>query len=364
MKAAAASVVAGAWSALGSREAKAAASDGREISVAGYDYDRIRAIADGRAGIPGSKVVFEEQNVYALNGFVFGPERKYAVSEVGLIPYVTKYVNEDFRAYTLIPVFISRIFRHRNLFVHTDAGISGPADLRGKRIGIPGYGSSAATWIRGLLQDEYGVKPDEMEWIETTKSSDDGPIDKDGGFSAFGGEKSPYFLPEGFPLSPGPAGMDESELLMSGKCDALIAPITPKAFVEGDPKIKQLFPDARAAEQAYFKKTGVFPIMHVVSIRNDAIEADPSLPKAVFDMYEKAKQAAYSNLATTTALKVTLPWAGQELADTRELMGEDYWRYGIESNKKELDLIMRYTHEQGLVRERRGFEEMFHASTV
>jgi 4,5-dihydroxyphthalate decarboxylase len=353
MKTAVAGVAAGAWSALGSRAAVAATASKPQIKVAGYDYDRVRAIMDGKVGIPGSEVTFEYQDIYSLNRFAFGPERKYEVTELGLIPYVTKFINEDFRAYTLIPVFISRIFRHRNVFVHADAGIEKPADLRGKRVGTPGYGMSANTWIRGFLLDEYGIKPDEMHWIETTKSSDEGALNK--GFSK-------YFFAEDFPLVQGPPGIDESELLLSGGCDALITAITPRAFLEGDPRIKRLFPDVRAAEQQYFKKTGLFPIMHVVAIRTDAIEADPGLPKAVFQMYSQAKQVAYANLETTTSLKVTLPWATQEYEDTRELMGKDFWRYGLEANRKELELVMRYTHEQGLVRERRKFEEMFHPS--
>lgn len=184
------------------------------------------------------------------------------------------------------------------------------------------------------------------------------------GSSLFGTKRSPYFLPTDFPLAKGPPGVDESELLLSGACDALIAPITPKAFLEGNPNIRQLFPDVRAAEQGYFKKTGVFPIMHVVAIRKDAIVADPGLPRAVFEMYEQAKQIAYANLETTTSLKVTLPWVTQEFEDTRKLMGKDFWRYGLEANRKELELVMRYTHEQGLVKERRKFEEMFHPSVA
>jgi 4,5-dihydroxyphthalate decarboxylase len=333
-----------------------------KIGVAGYSYDRVQAIKDGQVGIDQVDVSFHDEDVYRLNALAFGPKKTYEVTELGLIPYVTKYINEGFRDYILVPVFISRIFRQRNLYVHVDSGIEKPGDLRGKRVGTPGYGSSANTWIRGLLLDEYGVRHDEIHWIETTKSSDAGPVTGGGGFSAFEGDASPYFLPDGFPLVQGPPGVDESELLLSRGCDALIAPITPKAFREGNPKIRQLFPDAPAAEREYFKKTGLFPIMHAVAIRTDAIEANPGLPAAVFEMYSQAKQQAYTNMETTTSLKVTLPWVTEELDETRELMGKDFWRYGLEANRKELELVMRYTHEQGLVRERRKFEEMFHPS--
>ena len=200
-------------------------------------------------------------------------------------------------------------------------------------------------------------------WIETTKSSDQGSV-SGGGFSAFDGDRPPYFFPPDFPLEQGPPGIDEFELLLGGGCDALITPITPRAFSEGNPKIRQLFPNVRAAERGYFKKTGLFPIMHVVAIRTDAVDADPQLPMAVVEMYEQAKQIAYANLETTTSLKATLPWATQEFEETRELMGTDFWPYGIKANRKELEAVMRYTHEQGLVRERRKFEEMFHPSTL
>jgi 4,5-dihydroxyphthalate decarboxylase len=328
----------------------------QQVNVAGYDYDRVRSIMDGQVGIEGADVNFQVEDIYRVNKSAFGTERKYEVTELGLIPFISKYINNDFRDYTLIPVFISRIFRHRNVFVHVDSGIEKPEDLRGKRVGTPGYGMSANTWIRGFLLDDYGLKANDLRWIETTKSSDGGALNTKG----LGG----YFLPDDFPLEIGPPGVDESELLLSGDCDALITAITPKAFLDGNPKIKQLFPDVRAAERTYYKKTGLFPIMHVVALRTDFIKANPSLPKAVFEMYSKAKQKAYANLETTTSLKVTLPWVTQEFEDTRNLMGKNFWPYGIEANRKELELVMRYTHEQGLVKRRLKFEELFHPSTL
>jgi len=158
IKASIAGAAVGALGVLPGRVAQVAEAKKLRIKIAGYDYDRVRAIMDGQVGIEGADVSFHYEDIYAVNDYAFGPEPKYAVSELGLIPYVSKYINEDFRAYTLIPVFISRIFRHRNVFVHADAGIKTPQDLRGKRVGTPGYGMSANTWIRGFLLDEYGVK--------------------------------------------------------------------------------------------------------------------------------------------------------------------------------------------------------------
>jgi 4,5-dihydroxyphthalate decarboxylase len=241
------------------------------------------------------------------------------------------------------------------VFVHADSGIEKPEDLRGKRVGTPGYGMSANTWIRGFLLDEYGVKADDMQWIETTKSSDGGALNRGIG---------KYYFANDFPLVKGPEGVDESELLLSGECDALITAITPRAFLEGNQKIKQLFPDVRTAEMDYYRKTQLFPIMHVIAIRTNVIEENPWLAKAVFEMYSKAKQKAYADLETTTSLKVTLPWVTQEFRNTRKLMGRNFWKYGIEANHKELELIMRYVYEQGLVKRRLKFEELFHSSTL
>ena len=335
-----------------------------EVKVAGYDYDRLKGIIDGRAGIEGAQVSYHYRDIYQVNELAFGKDKPFEVSELGLIPYLNKYINDGFRGYTLIPVFISRVFRHRNVFVHADSGIKTPADLKGRKVGTPGYGMSANTWIRGFLKDEYGVEADDFEWIETTKSSDKGGLGGSG-WSAFEDDgTSPYFFPEGFPLTQGPPGVDESELLLSGGCDALITAITPSAFLEGNPKIKRLFPDVKQTEQAYFRKTGLFPIMHVVGIRTSAIEANPGLPRAVYDMYVKAKELAYKDMETTTSLKITLPWVTQEFEETRALRGDDYWPYGIEANQKDLELVMRYIHEQGLVKERIDFREVFHPSLL
>jgi len=326
-----------------------------ELKLAGYDYDRVSAIRDGKVSIEGADINFEVSNIYAMNKNTFGPEQNFEVTEIGLIPYITRYMNDGFRDYTLIPVFISRTFRHRNIYVHTDSGIETPEDLKGKRIGTPGYGMSANTWIRGMLLDEYGVKADDFQWIESDKSSDGKVLNS--GFAK-------YYFGEDFPLTKGPDGLDESELLLNGQVDALITAITPKAYLDGNPKIRQLFPKTKDVEAAYFKKTGMFPIMHAIAIRNDVLEENPWLAKAVFEMYSEAKDIAYKNLETTTVVRTSLPWTKDEYESTVEIMGDNYWKYGIEDNRKELEAIMRYVYEQGLTKEQIGFEEMFAPSTL
>jgi len=326
-----------------------------ELKIGGYDYDRVQPIKNGEVTLKDATVSFEKSNIYALNRYAFGPDQKFDITEMGLIPYITKYINEDFREYTLIPVFISKVFRHKNIFVHVDSGIEKPEDLKGKRVGTPGYGMSSHTWIRGLLLDEYGIKADDFSWIESAKSSDGGKINKD---------FAKYFFREDFPLSQGPEGVDESELLLSGGCDALITAITPKAYLDGNPKIKRLFTNVKEAEIAYYKKTGMFPIMHVVAIKTKTLEENPWLAEAVFNMYSEAKNKTYASLESTTVSKVTLPWLTDEFESTKELMGDNFWPYGIEANRKELEAIMRYVYEQGLTKEQIGFEEMFDTSTL
>jgi len=217
------------------------------IKIAGYAYDRVRAIMDGDVGTKDLNVRFYKEDIYSLNQYAFGAEPKYDVTEIGLIPYINKYINEGFRGYSLIPVFISRTFRHRNIFVRNDSGIKTPEDLRGKRVGTPGYGMSANTWIRGFLLDDYGIKAEEIQWIETQLSSDKGK-GKNSGWKSFGDGNSKYFLPADSPLTEGPAGVDESELLLNGGCDALITAVAPKAFKEGNAMVRCLFSDVRAEE--------------------------------------------------------------------------------------------------------------------
>lgn len=325
-------------------------NDKLDLKIAGYDYDRVNAIRDGKVSIEGADIDFEVSNIYSLNKTVFGPDQTYDIAEIGLIPYISKYINEDFRDYTLLPIFISRTFRHRNIYVHTDSGIEEPEDLIGKRVGTPGYGMSSNTWIRGLLLDEYGVKADDFQWIESTESSDGAKLNA--GFAK-------YYFGDDFPLVKGPEGVDESELLLSGQCDALITAITPKAYLERNPNIRQLFVNAKETEAAYFKKTGMFPIMHVVAIKSSLLKKEPWLAKAVFEMYSDAKDIAYKNLETTTVMRTSLPWAKDEYENTVAIMGENYWKYGIEDNRKELESIMRYVYEQGLVKRQISFEELF-----
>lgn len=325
------------------------------ITVAGYEFDRVVGLSSGRVPVDGCDVRFETASIGDMNTHIFSGPGTREVSEVGLSPFLLAYANDDFRAYTLIPVFPLRLFRHKSIFIRKDSGISGPEDLRDRKVGTAGYSTTSLTWIRGILQHEYGVKPDEIRWVLSDEDSS----------AHLAGQRSDQELaiPDNIEVTYGMAGKDESDMLVDGDVDALFHAAEPRAFVEGNPQIARLFPDSRITERSYFAKTGIFPIMHAVAIRSDVAEANPWLPEAVFHAYSAAKQQAYRELRTTAWVMNSLPWLTQEAEATRDLMGENFWPYGIESNQTTLSAILQYSDEQGLTRRRLSVEEVFHPST-
>lgn len=328
-------------------------SSSPSITIAGYPFDRVKGLVDGSVQVEGCDTRFEVSSIYQLNAVAMGGNQKFEVQEIGLHPFMLAYANNNFRDYTLIPVFPLRTFRHKSIFIRTDRGINKPADLRGKTVAAAGYSQSSLVWIRGILQHEYGVKPEDMQWIISTKSSDKGKV-----------SKNESVLPEGVPITFGPEGEDESEMLVTGKVDAVFSAKEPQAYIDGHPQIARLFSDYRQVERAYFTQTGIFPIMHAVAIRQDVVKKNPWLPEAVFQAYSQAKQRMYMAMKDLGWAMISLPWIGKELEDTQELMGDNYWPYGIEQNRKTLEALFQYSHEQGMAMRKLTIEELFHPSTL
>jgi 4,5-dihydroxyphthalate decarboxylase len=266
------------------------------------------------------------------------------------------YANEGFRVYSLIPVFPIRVFRHKSIFINTASGIEKPEDLRGRKVATPGFSSTSLTWLRGIVQHEYGVRPEEIEWVVSSKDSSAGVAGKV--------SKQESMIPEGLKVTKGPAGKDESDLLVDGDVDALFHAAEPRAYIQGHPNVVRLFPDYRQTERDYYKNTGIFPIMHAVAIRNSLVEKHPWLPEAVFDAYAQAKQMMYADLRRTGWATISLPWAAKELEETRALMGENFWPYGVEANRKALETLFQYSYEQGLSSKKLKIEDVFHRSTL
>ena len=357
LKAATAAGAAGAWGVAHPAPAGAGQpTGGLPITVAGYRNERVAALADGRAGFEGCRVTFEPDKIGNLNTHIFEGPATRQVTEVGLHPFMLAYAKADFRSYTLLPVFPLRTFRHKSVFIRTDRGIEKPEDLRGRKVGTPGYSSTSLTWIRGLLEGEYGVKPTDVEWVV---SSGDSSAKDTGGASRF--ENT---IPEGLSVSQGPEGLDESDLLAEGHVAALFHAAKPRAFVEGHPDVARLFPDSRAVERDYYSRTGIFPIMHAVAIRRDVVGEHPGLVRVVFDGYSKAKQLTYAQLAGVRSLLDTLPWYGQELEETRALMGDNFYSYGMGPNRKTLETFFRYSHQQGFTDRELKIEELFEPASL
>jgi 4,5-dihydroxyphthalate decarboxylase len=245
------------------------------------------------------------------------------------------------------------MFRHSAIYIRADRGIAGPADLRGKRIGVPEYQMSAVMWIRGFLRDEFGIAASDIHWIQ-------GGLENPGRRDKF-----PLNLPPGFPLDPAPEGQTLSQMLADGALDAVMSARRPSCFVDGHAQVRRLFPDYRDAERDYFRRTGIFPIMHAVGIRRDVHDRQPWLAASVYKAFLQAKRLADAEFAETTALKVGLPWVNAEFDATRDLMGEDFWSYGMNTaNRKVLEAMARYSFEQGLAVRLVAVDEMFAQSTL
>ena len=335
----------------GAEESSDPQPEGLPITVAGYTYDRLQPLVDGRVEIEGCSLTYQKGGISDLNTHVFSGPQTIEVTEIGLHPYMLAFANDGFRGYSLLPVFPLRTFRHKSIFIRTDRGIERPEDLRGKRIATPGYSSTSLTWIRGLLADEYGVTPGDVEWVVTSKAVD-----------ATAGEtsKQEKLVPEGLTIHQGPPGKDESDLLESGEVDAVFHASEPRAYVERNPIVARLFQDYRQVERDYYAKTGIFPIMHAVAVRDDVINENPWFLEAVFKAYSQAKKMNDEFLKKLGWAMISAPWLAQELEETRELMGANFWPYGIEPNRKTLETLFRYSHRQGLASRELTIEELFH----
>jgi 4,5-dihydroxyphthalate decarboxylase len=249
-----------------------------------------------------------------------------------------------------VPAFVSRAFRHTAVYVRTDR-VKKPADLKGRKVGVPEYQLTANVWARAFLDDDYGVKPADIHWIR-------------GGIEEAGRpEKLAINLPAGVRLEDAPEGATISALLEAGEIDGFIAPRPPKLLEKGHPHIGWLFADPAAVAKDYFKRTGFFPIMHVLGIRRELAERHPWLPGAVLKAFEQAKRLAVERLADTAATSVTLPFVEEAFKDARVLMGQDFWSYGVARNRKVLDYFFGQHHAQGLSSRRVAVDELFHPAT-
>ena len=318
------------------------------LSVAIGDYDRNRPLIDGAVQIDGVDPVFmtlvpEEIFFRAFRAAEFD------ICEMSLSSTTVKTAQGNC-PYVAVPAFVSRMFRHTSVYVRTDR-IKKPQDLKGKKVGVPEFQLTANVWARAFLEDDYGVKTSDIHWIC-------GGIEEPGR-----PEKITISLPPGVRLDNAPEGATISGMLEAGEIDGFMAPRAPTLKQKGNPNIGWLFPDPVAVAKDYFKRTRIFPIMHVIGVRRELADKHPWLPGAVLKAFEQSKTAALAKLSNTDATKITMPFVEERLAEARDLMGEDFWSYGVEPNRHVLENFFKHHHAQGLSSRLVTVDEFFHRGT-
>ena len=319
------------------------------ITLACGDYDRTRAIKDGRVGVEGCDVTYLPMEPEEVFHRAF-KHQEFDVCELSFSSFM-RTMDAGTSPYVGVPAFVSRLFRHAAVYIRTDRGIKHPSDLKGKLIGLPEYQITAVVWLRGIMQDEYGVKPTDIRWRQ-------GGIEEPGRT-----ERTPLKPIPGLDLKSVP-DKALSAMLEAGELDAIFSARAPSCFVKGAPNIGRLFPDYREVEKAYYKKTQMFPIMHLIGVKRHLVEQHPWLPASLYKAFSQAKAYAMHDVRDINALLVTLPWLVAEVEETVALMGEDFWRYGVKENAREIEALTRYAFEQGLVSRKLSMEDLFPPSVI
>ncbi len=321
-----------------------------QLSVAIGNYDRMRPLVDGDVQIDGVDPVFMLHDPEEIFFRAFR-HADFDITELSMSSYTVKTANGDC-PYIGVPVFPSRAFRHSSIYVRTDRGINTPADLKGKRVGVPEYQLTANVWVRLFLEEDYGLKPKDVTWYR-------------GGYEEVGRvEKINLNLTDGVQVHNIPADETLSNMLATGELDAVIGPRAPSCFTNGNPNVGYLFTDPMAEAKAWYERTGLFPIMHLLGIRKTLVEQHPWLPFSVFKAFEKSKQEALVRLTDTSATKVTLPFVEDQLRAARLLMGHDFWSYGFAENRHTLERFLKQHHAEGLSSRLVTPEEMFHPASM
>jgi 4,5-dihydroxyphthalate decarboxylase len=320
------------------------------LTVACGEYDRTKALQDGTVqpeGIRLNYVPLQAEEIF----WRMGQHREFDVSEMSLSNTIT-WMAKGNCPFVAVPVFPSRFFRHSCVFINEKSGVRGPEDLQGKKIGAPEYSITAAVWIRGFLADEYGVRAQDAQWF-------------------VGGQEEPgrkerveLRLPPEIKVSPIADDKTLNGMLESGEIDALISARSPSCFVKKVPGIRRLFPNYKEVEVDYYKRTKIFPIMHVVVIRREIYERNPWVARSLYKAFSEAKEKCYQALRISNTLAYTLPWLFADIEELREIFGSDWWPYGIEANRHVLETLIRYMGEQGLLAKEIKVEEVFAPSLV
>ena len=318
-----------------------------KLTLACGDYDRTRPLMDGAVTPEGVELTYLALPPTEIFWRMLR-HQEFDASEIGLVPYMLA-VERGEPDLVGIPVYPSRSFRHSAIYVNDKANIGRPEDLAGKRVGVSSYVNTAAVWVRGILRDDYAIERHQIRWMEGR------------------GVKQTFQAPPGVVVEGVPPDRTLAGMLVTGELDALITPRMPEAFVAGGSSVRRLFPDFAAVEKDYYRRTRIFPIMHIVVMRGALARAHPWLPTSLYKAFCLAKTQCLKALYETTALKNSLPWMIAEVEEVRALFGgADYWTYGLDDdmNRATLGVLCRYVHEQGITSRRIAPEELFDASVL
>jgi 4,5-dihydroxyphthalate decarboxylase len=314
------------------------------LTLACGPYDRTQALRDGTIrpeGIELNYVTLQPAEIFwRMLQF-----KEFDASEMSLSNYTT-LVSGGHSPFVAIPVYPSRVFRHGYFFINTTKGIERPGDLNGRRGGVPEYSMTAAVYMRGLLEHEYGVKPSDVEWVQ-------GRIDRLG-----------RTLPSDVRLTQAPAGVELGDMLERGELDFLITANNPLSFRRGSPNVRRLFPNYAEVEKDYYRRTSIYPIMHTVVIRRDIYEPNPWVALNLYKAFNAAKQHCYHLVSECGSPKASFAWLQPMIEEEQAIIGPDWYPYGIERNRPSLEALLQYTHEQGLTDRRLRIEDLFAPSTL
>ncbi len=305
------------------------------LSLACGPYDLVRPLIDGAARAPGIDFTVLTMASPERHGRMLRHE-EFDVCELSLVGYLV--ARDRGRAFTAIPVFPHRRFRHGFVWKRTGCGIERPSDLNGKRVGLDTLQNSAGLWMRGILADHYGVDLKSIEWWCQE-------------------EEDVAFEP-----APWMKGGSIDRMLVDGGLEAAIYPETLPSARAGSPKVGLLFPDTKAAEIDYYRKSGIFPIMHTVVVKNAILEKHPWVAMSVVQAFERAKQLCYERMRDPRNLQ--LAWVREAMEEQQSVLGKDAWPYGLEPNRKALETVVRHMYDQGMIRKKPAVEELFFAPSL
>jgi 4,5-dihydroxyphthalate decarboxylase len=317
---------------------------GIQLSMAISDYDHVRDLVNGRVCTEGIDLIPMELPIEEIFYRMFS-FAEWDVAEFSMAKYVSM-IGAGTAPFRAIPVFPSRVFRQSAFYVATGATVRGPEDLVGKRIGIPEWAQTAGIYARAFLQHQCGIRLADIHWIQA------------GVNQAGRSEKATLSLPDGIEIE---QIRDRSlnELLLTGDLDGIISAREPVAFLARDPRIARLWPDYRSIEESYYRDTGVFPIMHVVVIKNEILSRHPWIAMNLFRAFDEAKANSLKSLSSIVNSSVAIPWVHHAYDHAQAVLGVNFWPYGIEGNQRTLEAFLRYCNEQGVTQRAVSVEELF-----